>query len=90
MQKIAAVANLVSYYCIGLPVGTALMFAAKLRLIGNAFILFKLCMLLPTKINIVKLLFLRSYVKHFYLGLNKRLKHFFDIGDFYSRRDVFF
>uniref|UniRef100_A0A8C2XLY3 Multidrug and toxin extrusion protein n=1 Tax=Cyclopterus lumpus TaxID=8103 RepID=A0A8C2XLY3_CYCLU len=34
MQKIAALANLVCYYCIGLPVGTALMFAAKLRLLG--------------------------------------------------------
>ncbi|XP_062340869.1 multidrug and toxin extrusion protein 1 [Osmerus eperlanus] len=33
-QKIAALTNLVTYYCIGLPVGTALMFAAKLRIIG--------------------------------------------------------
>ncbi|XP_053297768.1 multidrug and toxin extrusion protein 1 [Pleuronectes platessa] len=34
MQKIAALSNLVSYYCIGLPVGIALMFAAKLRILG--------------------------------------------------------
>ncbi|KAJ7997542.1 hypothetical protein DPEC_G00230090 [Dallia pectoralis] len=33
-QKIAALSNLVSYYCIGLPVGIALMFAAKLRILG--------------------------------------------------------
>lgn len=36
MQKIAALSNLVSYYCIGLPVGVALMFAAKLRILGTA------------------------------------------------------
>ncbi|XP_041863946.1 multidrug and toxin extrusion protein 1 [Melanotaenia boesemani] len=34
MQKIAALSNLVSYYCLGLPVGIALMFAAQLRLLG--------------------------------------------------------
>nr|XP_040037085.1 multidrug and toxin extrusion protein 1-like [Gasterosteus aculeatus aculeatus] len=34
MQKIAALSNLVSYYLIGLPVGIALMFAAKLRILG--------------------------------------------------------
>ncbi|XP_029375657.1 multidrug and toxin extrusion protein 1 [Echeneis naucrates] len=34
MQKIAALSNLVSYYCIGLPVGIALMFAAHLRILG--------------------------------------------------------
>ncbi|XP_056263714.1 multidrug and toxin extrusion protein 1-like isoform X3 [Pseudoliparis swirei] len=34
MQKIAALSNLVGYYCIGLPVGIALMFAAKLRILG--------------------------------------------------------
>uniref|UniRef100_A0A672HM50 Multidrug and toxin extrusion protein n=1 Tax=Salarias fasciatus TaxID=181472 RepID=A0A672HM50_SALFA len=34
MQKIAAFSNLVCYYCISLPVGMALMFTAKLRLIG--------------------------------------------------------
>ncbi|KAM6985185.1 multidrug and toxin extrusion protein 1-like [Aplochiton taeniatus] len=33
-QKIAALSNLVSYYVIGLPVGIALMFAAKLKIIG--------------------------------------------------------
>ena len=37
MQKIGALSNLVSYYCIGLPIGIALMFAAKLRTLGNAF-----------------------------------------------------
>lgn len=39
MQKIAALSNLVGYYCIGLPVGIALMFAAKLRILGKACIL---------------------------------------------------
>ncbi|CAJ1063943.1 multidrug and toxin extrusion protein 1 [Xyrichtys novacula] len=34
MQKIAALSNLVSYYCIGLPVGWALMFVAELRILG--------------------------------------------------------
>ncbi|XP_036974786.1 multidrug and toxin extrusion protein 1 [Acanthopagrus latus] len=34
MQKIGALSNLVSYYCIGLPIGIALMFAAKLRTLG--------------------------------------------------------
>ncbi|XP_019941734.2 multidrug and toxin extrusion protein 1 isoform X1 [Paralichthys olivaceus] len=34
MQKIAALSNLVGYYCIGLPVGVALMFAAQLRILG--------------------------------------------------------
>ncbi|XP_061926139.1 multidrug and toxin extrusion protein 1-like [Entelurus aequoreus] len=34
MQKIAAVSNLVGYYFIGLPVGVALMFAARLRIFG--------------------------------------------------------
>uniref|UniRef100_A0A3Q0QU04 Solute carrier family 47 member 4 n=1 Tax=Amphilophus citrinellus TaxID=61819 RepID=A0A3Q0QU04_AMPCI len=38
MQKIAAISNLAGYYCIGLPVGIALMFAAELKLLGNAFI----------------------------------------------------
>ncbi|XP_034057569.1 multidrug and toxin extrusion protein 1 isoform X1 [Gymnodraco acuticeps] len=34
MQKIAALSNMVCYYCVGLPVGIALMFAAKLRILG--------------------------------------------------------
>ncbi|XP_077449208.1 multidrug and toxin extrusion protein 1 [Stigmatopora argus] len=34
MQKVAAVSNLVSYYCIGLPIGVALMFAVHLRIFG--------------------------------------------------------
>ncbi|XP_008290714.1 multidrug and toxin extrusion protein 1 [Stegastes partitus] len=34
MQKFAACINLVSYYCIGLPVGVALMFFANLRILG--------------------------------------------------------
>ncbi|KAM9846557.1 multidrug and toxin extrusion protein 1 [Aulostomus maculatus] len=34
MQKVAAWSNLVCYYCIGLPVGIALMFVAKLRILG--------------------------------------------------------
>ncbi|XP_056263668.1 multidrug and toxin extrusion protein 1-like isoform X2 [Pseudoliparis swirei] len=34
MQKIAALSNLVCCYCIGLPVGIALMFPAKLRILG--------------------------------------------------------
>ncbi|TNN63445.1 Multidrug and toxin extrusion protein 1 [Liparis tanakae] len=36
MQKIAALSNLVCYYCVGLPVGIALMFAAKLRILVQA------------------------------------------------------
>ncbi|KAF7206555.1 multidrug and toxin extrusion protein 1 [Nothobranchius furzeri] len=47
MQKIAALSNLVSYYIIGLPVGIALMFAAKLRLLGF-WIGLLLCVLLQT------------------------------------------
>ncbi|XP_056613316.1 multidrug and toxin extrusion protein 1 isoform X2 [Triplophysa dalaica] len=33
-QKIAAIANFFGYYCIGLPLGISLMFAAKLEVIG--------------------------------------------------------
>uniref|UniRef100_A0A8C1MSG4 Multidrug and toxin extrusion protein n=1 Tax=Cyprinus carpio TaxID=7962 RepID=A0A8C1MSG4_CYPCA len=33
-QKIAAVINFFGYYCIGLPTGTSLMFAAKLDVVG--------------------------------------------------------
>uniref|UniRef100_A0A8C2PYR2 Multidrug and toxin extrusion protein n=1 Tax=Cyprinus carpio TaxID=7962 RepID=A0A8C2PYR2_CYPCA len=33
-QKIAAVINFFGYYCIGLPIGTSLMFAAKLDVVG--------------------------------------------------------
>ncbi|KAK2828650.1 hypothetical protein Q5P01_019684 [Channa striata] len=47
MQKIAALSNLVCYYCIGLPVGIALMFAAELRILGLWLGLF-LCVLLET------------------------------------------
>lgn len=35
MQKIAALSNLVAYYCIALPVGAALMFKANLKILGN-------------------------------------------------------
>uniref|UniRef100_A0A8D3DGS8 Multidrug and toxin extrusion protein n=1 Tax=Scophthalmus maximus TaxID=52904 RepID=A0A8D3DGS8_SCOMX len=45
MQKIAALSNLVCYYCIGLPVGIALMFAAELRILGFFLGLFT-CILL--------------------------------------------
>lgn len=38
VQKIVALSNLVAYYCIGLPVGIALMFAAKLGILGNVLI----------------------------------------------------
>lgn len=38
VQKIVALSNLVCYYCIALPVGIALMFAAKLRILGNVLI----------------------------------------------------
>lgn len=38
MQKIAALSNLVAYYCIGLPVGIALMFTTQLKILGNDFI----------------------------------------------------
>ncbi|KAK7130825.1 hypothetical protein R3I94_016084 [Phoxinus phoxinus] len=33
-QKIAALSNLICYYCIGLPVGISLMFLAELRILG--------------------------------------------------------
>ncbi|XP_056139502.1 solute carrier family 47 member 4 [Lampris incognitus] len=33
-QKIAAVANLIGYYCVGLPLAITLMFVAKLRILG--------------------------------------------------------
>lgn len=45
MQKIAALSNLVSYYVIGLPVGIALMFPAKLRIFGLWLGLFICCFL---------------------------------------------
>uniref|UniRef100_A0A8C7KFC1 Multidrug and toxin extrusion protein n=1 Tax=Oncorhynchus kisutch TaxID=8019 RepID=A0A8C7KFC1_ONCKI len=51
-QKIAALSNLVSYYCIGLPVGIALMFAAKLRILGLWVGLF-ICVILQTGFFIV-------------------------------------
>lgn len=44
MQKIVALSNLVAYYFIGLPVGIALMFAAKLKILGNDFIWFNRCL----------------------------------------------
>lgn len=34
MQKIAALSNLLGYYCLGVPVGIGLMFKAKLRILG--------------------------------------------------------
>ncbi|CAG08874.1 unnamed protein product, partial [Tetraodon nigroviridis] len=37
MQTLVALSNLVCYYVIGLPVGIALMFAAKLGILGNTF-----------------------------------------------------
>lgn len=40
MQTVVAVANLVGYYVVGLPVGVALMFAAKLRTLGNNLCVF--------------------------------------------------
>ncbi|XP_034034267.1 multidrug and toxin extrusion protein 1 isoform X2 [Thalassophryne amazonica] len=45
MQKIAALSNLVSYYCVALPVGIALMFAAQLRILGLWVGLFISCVL---------------------------------------------
>ncbi|XP_072518700.1 multidrug and toxin extrusion protein 1 [Salminus brasiliensis] len=33
-QKVAALSNLICYYCIGLPLGISLMFAAELRILG--------------------------------------------------------
>ncbi|XP_067464224.1 multidrug and toxin extrusion protein 1 [Thunnus thynnus] len=47
MQKIAALSNLVSYYCIGLPLGIALMFPAKLRILGLWLGIF-ICLILET------------------------------------------
>ncbi len=42
-QKIAAVANFFGYYCIGLPLGTSLMFAAKLDVVGLFSFIFSCC-----------------------------------------------
>lgn len=39
MQKIAALSNLVAYYCIALPVGAALMFKANLKILGKYFVI---------------------------------------------------
>lgn len=36
-QRIAAIANLVGYYCIGLPLSIALTFPAKLQVAGLYF-----------------------------------------------------
>ncbi|XP_049892855.1 multidrug and toxin extrusion protein 1 isoform X2 [Epinephelus moara] len=47
MQKIAALSNLVCYYLIGLPVGIALMFLAKLKVLGFWWGLF-ICVVLET------------------------------------------
>ncbi|KAM7398045.1 hypothetical protein PAMA_006081 [Pampus argenteus] len=52
MQKIAAVTNLVSYYCIGLPVGIALMFAAQLRVFG-LWLGLLICVFLQTGFSLV-------------------------------------
>lgn len=45
MQKIAALSNLVAYYCIALPVGAALMFKAHLKILGNYSAFFLNCCL---------------------------------------------
>lgn len=37
LQKLAAVANLIAYYGIGLAVGSALIFATELGLLGKVF-----------------------------------------------------
>jgi len=42
-QKIAAVANFFGYYCIGLPLGTSLMFAAQLQVVGLFSFIFLFC-----------------------------------------------
>ncbi|KAG5284363.1 hypothetical protein AALO_G00025890 [Alosa alosa] len=46
-QKIAALSNLICYYCIGLPVGIYLMFEAGLRILGLWLGLF-ICVILQT------------------------------------------
>ncbi|XP_012680586.2 multidrug and toxin extrusion protein 1 [Clupea harengus] len=46
-QKIAAVSNLICYYCIGLPVSIALMFKADLRVLGLWLGMF-ICIILQT------------------------------------------
>lgn len=33
--KIGAICNLVGYYCIGIPIGLSLMFAAKMGIVGE-------------------------------------------------------
>lgn len=34
-QRIGAICNLVGYYCIGIPIGLSLMFAAKMGIVGE-------------------------------------------------------
>ncbi|CAM4670529.1 unnamed protein product [Leuciscus chuanchicus] len=46
-QKIAALANLICYYCIGLPVGISLMFLSELRILGLWLGLF-ICTIIQT------------------------------------------
>ncbi|CAB1347946.1 unnamed protein product [Coregonus sp. 'balchen'] len=46
-QKIAAMANLITYYCVGLPLGISLMFAAGLRVLGFWLGLF-ICVILQS------------------------------------------
>uniref|UniRef100_A0A674ESP5 Multidrug and toxin extrusion protein n=1 Tax=Salmo trutta TaxID=8032 RepID=A0A674ESP5_SALTR len=46
-QKIAAMANLITYYCLGLPLGISLMFTAGLRVLGFWLGLF-ICVILQS------------------------------------------
>uniref|UniRef100_A0A4W5PYN1 Multidrug and toxin extrusion protein n=1 Tax=Hucho hucho TaxID=62062 RepID=A0A4W5PYN1_9TELE len=46
-QKIAAMANLITYYCVGLPLGISLMFTAGLRVLGFWLGLF-ICVILQS------------------------------------------
>uniref|UniRef100_A0A3Q3ARV4 Multidrug and toxin extrusion protein n=1 Tax=Kryptolebias marmoratus TaxID=37003 RepID=A0A3Q3ARV4_KRYMA len=51
-QKIPAVANLIGYYCIGLPLSITLMFVAKLRILGFWLGLF-ICVVLQSTFYII-------------------------------------
>lgn len=78
MQKIAALSNLVSYYCIGLPVGIALMFATQLRVLGNAFIPFNHCIFLPTKMKycdpVIPVILRQPFLRSGHVHNDSRLK----------------
>lgn len=62
MQTVVALSNLASYYVIGLPVGIALMFAAKLRVLGNVFTQTNPCVFVQGLCPVTQLHFVFNYL----------------------------